>query len=406
MTKSNTITVATRTADGDSATKRFGPAKFSFSVKPLRILVLGTVSVFAAVSAIGGGLAYAGTDTAKGGATANTSIDSALVSQNHRLPQYPNWDGHRWHPRPTVTPTVKPTVTPTVKPTVTPTVKPTVTPTVKPTVTPTVKPTVTPTVKPTVTPTVKPTVVPTVAPTGVYPAPVNIPKVGVPAGTVLKPMAGLNITQAGTVIDSADISGGVDISAANVVIRRSRISGQGDQGINVRSGSLTVEDTTVTGFDNSIVGGNYTATRVEVTQANDDGFKIGDNVTIQGSYCHDMVVEAGAHADCGQVQSGVENVLIRGNWFDVGSTGGNAALFMAPDLGPSSAGPLVVENNVLGGGNFVLQCVDGNNGQYFIASITIRNNQFLRNSNYGPMRVNVPITSGGNIYKDNGQSAE
>jgi hypothetical protein len=272
-------------------------------------------------------------------------------------------------------------------------------PTPTPTLTPTVKPTPKPTPKPTAPPTTPPATPPPPSSGGVAPA--SVPKVGLPAGTVLHTIAGSVITQAGTVITGADIQGQVVIAADNVVIQRSRVSGQGDLGIYVRSGSLTVTDTTVTGFDNSIGGDNYTATRVEVTKANYDGFKIGNDVTIQDSWCHDLVVVPGAHSDCGQVQSGVVNVMIRRNWFDAG-TNANSGLFLAPDLGPSSAGPLVVENNVLGGGNYVLQCVDGADGRYFISNITIRGNHFLRDSWYGPIRFNVLILFSGNVYQDTG----
>jgi hypothetical protein len=222
----------------------------------------------------------------------------------------------------------------------------------------------------------------------------------VPAGTSLKAMSGTTISKDGTVIDGAEIRGGVTVTARNVVIRRSRISGSGFWGVYVRGGSLTLEDTTVSGFDNSVMGDNYTATRVEVTKANDDGFKIGNDVTIQDSWCHDLVVVPGAHSDCGQVQSGIRNAFVRRNWFDVGSGDGNAALFLAPDLGPTTAGPLVVENNVLGGGNFTVQCVDGGDGKYLITDITIRNNSFLPNSRFGPLRVNVKAVISGNTMKD------
>jgi hypothetical protein len=269
---------------------------------------------------------------------------------------------------------------------------------------PVASPTATPTVAPTASP--SPTTAPPSSPgtggggTSGGTPPKGVPAAGVPAGTALKAMSGTTITKSGTVIDGADIKGGVTVAADNVVIRRSRVSGQGDWGVNVRSGSLTLEDSTVSGFDNSVVGDNYTVTRVEVTKANEDGFKIGNNVTIQNSWCHDLVVAAGAHSDCGQVQSGIKNVAIRGNWFDVGSGDGNSALFLAPDLGPSAPGPLVVENNVLGGGNFTLQCVDGDNGKYLIADITIRNNVFIPNSRFGPLRVNVKAVVSGNTMQD------
>jgi hypothetical protein len=267
-------------------------------------------------------------------------------------------------------------------------------PIASPTATPSASPT---TAKPKPT-TAPPTTTPPSTSTGT--APKGVPTAGVPAGTVLKAMSGTTISKDGTVIDGADIKGGVTITGANVVIKNSRISGSGDSGVNVSSGSLTIQDSTVSGFDNSVVGDNYTATRIEVTKANEDGFKIGSNVTIQNSWCHDLVVSAGAHSDCGQVQSGIRNATIKGNWFDPGNPDANSALFLAPDLGPSAPGPLVVENNVLGGGNYTVQCVDGDNGKYLIADISILNNVFLPNSRYGPLRVNVKAVVSGNTMQD------
>jgi hypothetical protein len=255
---------------------------------------------------------------------------------------------------------------------------------------------------------------PSGTPTGTVPAPPaagSAPtapvKAGVPSGVSLKKYTGPStITAAGTVIDGYDLTDGLDIQAAGVIVRNSRISGTGDYGVYVRSGSLTIQDSTIKGFDNSLAGDNYTATRLEVTAANEDGFKIGDNVTIQDSWCHDLTVAPGAHSDCGQVQSGVRNVIIRGNWLDPSNPNANSALFLAPDLGPSSPGPLLVENNTLGGGNYSLYCVDGNNGQYLISSITIRNNRFLSDSGFGPMRVNVPVTASGNVMAATGTSVD
>jgi hypothetical protein len=228
-------------------------------------------------------------------------------------------------------------------------------------------------------------------------APLTPPVSGVPAGTVLKPTGSLRITKAGTVVQNADVRGGISVEAADVVIRNTRVTGSswGD-GLRVRRGSARIERTTVRGFENGVTGDNYTADRVEVTAVASDGFKIGSNVLIRSSWCHDPKVAPGAHADCGQVQSGVRNAVVEGSWFDVGRSG-NAALFLAPDLGPSSAGPLVVRDNTLGGGNFTVFCVDGNDGEYFIRDITIARNRFLGTAQYGDLRVNVPVAISGNV---------
>lgn len=370
MTKPSTITDAARNADEDSATQTFAfsarTAQVTRSLVRPTIAMLTLATALTAIVSFSGGAAVA--DASASGASKAGASNTVLVSKAHPLAKRRAVAPARRRPRHTTSPTTPPATT-------------------APATTP---PATTP---PATTP---PATTPPASGTPLAP-----PRAGLPDGTQLHTLTGMTITQAGTVIDGADIVGGVRVQADNVVIRNSKIDGQGMAGVLVQSGSLILEDTTITGFDTSVGGDNYTATRVEVTRGFSDGFKIGDNVTIQDSWCHDMTPAEGAHADCGQVQSGIRNATIRRNWFDVGNVDGNAALFMAPDLGPSSPGPLVVENNVLGGGNFTLQCVDGDNGNYFIDDITIRNNEFLRNSNYGPMRINVPATVSGNVYQDN-----
>jgi len=377
MTKPSTID-APDTADEDSATQDFGPtdstAIFSSCPRPLqpegkvrsrrrethRAVVLTTVSALTLASALAAVVTWSGPGSSTSAPRASTvRTQAGRATTRHRS-------------QPTATKTIAPTVVPTV-----------------------------PVPVPTVTVSAPTSPAPTASSGGA--APTSIPTVGLPAGTVLHVLGNTVVTQAGTVIDGADIRGSVKIQAANVVIRRSRITGgAGSPGVYVGSGSLTLEDTTITGFDDAVTGDNYTATRVEVTGMQDDGFKISSNDTIQDSYCHDIGMAVGAHADCGQVQSGLNNAIVRRNWFDPGAAG-NSALFIAPDLGPTSTGPLLVENNVLGGGNFTVQCVDGNNGTYFLGNITLRNNHFLTNSQYGPLRVNVPATISGNVYQATGK---
>ncbi|MGX7678036.1 DUF4082 domain-containing protein [Jatrophihabitans sp. DSM 45814] len=227
------------------------------------------------------------------------------------------------------------------------------------------------------------------------------PLAGVPAGTALTAYTGpTTITKDGTVIDAKTITQSLEISAKNVVISRSVFHSGDGEAIHV-SGSATITDTTVSGGENGIGGDNYTATRVEVTNLSDDGFKLGNNVHVDQSWCHDMTPTTQAHADCGQMQAGVTNMSVTNSWFDGGR---NSALFLAPDLGPSSNGPVLINNNVLGNGNYSLYCVDGNNGEYIVKNITITNNKFLRTAQYGPATVNVPVTASNNTWFDTGKS--
>ena len=134
-----------------------------------------------------------------------------------------------------------------------------------------------------------------------------------------------------------------------------------------------------------------------------DGVKFGANVVLQDSWIHNLTPASGAHADGGQIQFGLTNLVVRHNVIDLGSTpNANAALFLAPDQGPSTNGPVLVEENKLNGGNYVLYCVDGNNGQYVISNMTFRNNRFGTSYSYGPMNVNVPVTWTGNVWDATG----
>jgi hypothetical protein len=206
------------------------------------------------------------------------------------------------------------------------------------------------------------------------------------------------------VLDSKDITGSIVVAAANVTIRRSSLHANAGEDFGIKvvgTGSVTIEDTTITGYRFGVTGDNYTAIRVEVTGLKEDGFILGSHVTVDSSWCHDFVPESGAHSDCAQLQSGETNVIVRDSWFDPGS-GGNSAIFIAPDLGPDSNGPVSISGNVFGGGNFSLYCVDGANGKYHIRNILVVNNKFIRNATYGPADVNVAVTWEGNGWADSG----
>ena len=224
---------------------------------------------------------------------------------------------------------------------------------------------------------------------------------GVPAGTTLTASGGLTVTTANTVIDAKDITGSVTIQANNVTIKRSKIHGSGSgNGVNVVSGSVTVQDSEIYGFENGIAFSNWTATRVNLHGMTGDATKLGSNVTLSDSWVHAMTPAAGAHSDGGQMQGGETNLVVRHNNIDMTCSQCNSALFIAPDLGPNSNGPVTITGNWLNGGNYTLYCIDGNNGQYHVKNISITGNRFGRTSAYGPDDINVPITQSGNVWDD------
>ena len=60
------------------------------------------------------------------------------------------------------------------------------------------------------------------------------------------------------------------------------------------------------------------------------------------------------------MQDGITNLVVRHNTIDVGvGAGVNSALFICPTFGPSTAGPILIENNYLSGGGYTIFVVDG-----------------------------------------------
>lgn len=277
--------------------------------------------------------------------------------------------------------------------------KPTSTPTSSPTAPSTPKPSAPPT--PTAPPTT-PTTPPTTPPSSGKPGASNT---GVPVGTTLTAYTGpKTITTAGTVIDSKDISGALSIQAKNVVIRNSKIHGSNSgTGLAVEdNGSATITDSEIYSFEVGITYSNFTAIRVNLHDLTYDGIKMSSNARLQDSWIHAPKPTSDAHWDGIQVQNGVVNTVIQGNNIDGGTADVNSALFLCPDLGPSTNGPLTVTANWLNGGNFTVNVLDGNNGQYFIKTIAVNNNRFGNDSQYGRSNVNVPITQSGNVVDSTG----
>ena len=229
---------------------------------------------------------------------------------------------------------------------------------------------------------------------------------GVPDGVALSPMEGVTVTEAGTVLDGRDVSGAITVNAADVVIRNSRITGDGSGfGVLVRGGSVTILDSEISAVETAISGSNWMGVRIDIHGVTGDGVKLGSNVTLQDSWIHDPRPASDAHLDGAQMTGGVTNLVLRNNTITMGAQA-SAALFLAPDLGPSTDGPILVEDNLFGGGAWTLQCVDGADGRYVVGGITIRGNRFLADGTYGAANVTVPVTWEGNVWDATGEPVE
>ena len=240
---------------------------------------------------------------------------------------------------------------------------------------------------------------------------------GVPAGTHLTRHNGdITVTRAGTVIDSKDVHGFIDVKARNVVIKNSIIRGGTatyNRGVITNYGykNLVVKDSSIipahpTVWQDGVKGSDFTLQRVYIT-GNVDSVKIqGSNVRIRRSllenttyYPHDPNQGGGpTHNDNVQIQTG-RNIKLIGNTIRRAT---NFAVLGAADIGGNSG--LLVQGNWLDGGHCTVKIQELHG--YQLTGAQLINNKF------GPNRlvqscpivavIGSGVTASGNIRQSNG----
>jgi hypothetical protein len=223
---------------------------------------------------------------------------------------------------------------------------------------PTTTPAPSPTPAPSAAPAPAPSPAPTTAPTG-WP---NASNTGVPAGTTLTKSGALNITTPGTVVNGADISGGVQIRAANVTIKNSKVTGR----IEVFKGSTNalIQRVEIVGPGTSspdsdrpgIASYDYTCDGCNI-HGWGKGAYIDQNVVIKNSWIHDLPVygdpgNGGSHNEP-ILAIGSKNFTITGNRLDAGTQGNFSAALAIYSQGSQTQNGLV-QGNLLNGGGYCL----------------------------------------------------
>lgn len=235
-----------------------------------------------------------------------------------------------------------------------------------------------------------------------WPGPDNT---GVPDGTRLSAYTGSrNITKANTTIDGKTIDGCVQVRAANVTIRRSKITCSGELVVRVYDdANLTLEDSELDGGGAAMaIGyGDYTLRRVEIRNIN-EGPRVSSNTVIEDSWIHGLVRREGDHHDILQTTGGVKMVVRHNNLdaYDPQTRDPfNAAFMVGAETGQLA--DLLVEDNLMTGGNYTVNIRDDSQ----ISGVVFRNNTFARNARYGP--VTGQDTPGvtwerSNVFQDTG----
>jgi hypothetical protein len=218
---------------------------------------------------------------------------------------------------------------------------------------------------------------------------------GVPSGTNLVAAKGdLNITKDGTVVDGKDVSGNIWIDADDVTIRSSRISGSGFSVIQIKNGSkgVTIENVEIDGRGAQAgsmgVMGPATVTGSDITGV-ENGLTPGSGSVLKGNYVHGLKSPGSPHYDGIQIDGGLSDISISGNYVDLHEHSQTSAVMIDNYFGPIS-GIRVDGNHLVGGGYTVYS--DGQFDGGSITGVSFTNNKLGRGQyGYASVVKNKPV---------------
>ncbi len=221
--------------------------------------------------------------------------------------------------------------------------------------------------------------------------------VGLPDGLALCRSGPLTVTEPGTVLDGWDVRGGIVVDAPDVVVRRSRITGDGTLGYGITTtsaGSVRVEDTTLVGdFPEAAIGDDrWTGERIEITGATHDGARLGSGARLRNSRVHDF---AATRADGLVVRGSGGDILVEDNRIELGTGTGSAVRVAPGEAGADRA--VVIRGNVLSGGRYTIYEDAGG-----MIDVRITGNRLRRDAELGPLRVSLRAVLAENTYIDGG----
>ncbi|WP_194944128.1 right-handed parallel beta-helix repeat-containing protein [Aeromicrobium sp. S22] len=235
----------------------------------------------------------------------------------------------------------------------------------------------------------------------------SVATTGVPAGTDLTAAKGdVNITKDGTVIDGRDISGNIWIDADDVTIKNSRVAGGGFSVIQVKSGSknVTITDVEIDGMGVQAgamgIMGPATVTGADISGV-ENGLTPGSGSVLKGNYVHDLKSPGSPHYDGIQIDGGLSNITVTGNYVDLHEHSQTSAVMIDNYFGPISN--IKVDGNRLIGGGYTVYS-DGQFSGGPITGVSFTNNQ-LGKGRYGYASIvgNDPVWSG-NVDVETGET--
>lgn len=208
---------------------------------------------------------------------------------------------------------------------------------------------------------------------------------GVPQGTALRRVDGLEVVRDGAVLDGLEIHGELVIDADNVTVRNTRVVTPTERyPVHVREGTrgallehIEVDNQNSSGKGIYFDGGSGTVRYADIHSA-EDGIAISaDGVVIEHSYVHHLHRTSTSHNDAIQIRRGKDVVIRHNNLQAYNDRTGdpmNAAIQIGSLVGDEPITGLEVIGNLMNGGNVTVN--GGGRGE--VASAVYRDNRFGR----------------------------
>jgi hypothetical protein len=221
-----------------------------------------------------------------------------------------------------------------------------------------------------------------------------------PSGTTLKTYSGPTTLSKATTLDGYRLP--CLTIRATVVIRNSTITGPCFWALDVESGSLTVEDTTIDCVDyggTGIAERNFTVRRVQILRCENGADVSWGNITIVDSYVGDIREVNGGHGDGIQISGdtiNLDHVTLRHNTFDL-----NAGITSSIEMDSAPASNLDIEGNLFAAGAYTVYCPYASRGP-----VVFRDNRFAATGKHAPSygfttSCGPSVTWSGNYRDDN-----
>jgi hypothetical protein len=226
----------------------------------------------------------------------------------------------------------------------------------------------------------------------------NAANTGVPAGVQLSAVDAGTL-QIASSIAKLDVNGCVEVTASGVAIRQSRITCGNFCAITVDPGvtGTVVQDvelvSTGSGGTTGVCGDHFTVQRANI-HAFRSAADLGDEVTIEGSFIHDLAAATGVAAL--RNGAGCSNVVLQSNWVS-GVSSQAPAILMTSAGGPINN--LSIQWNYLDGAGWILQ-IEDDPGYSPVTQVTVTGNAFGPDATWGPIALVGFAADGGGNYDD------